>query len=174
MKVIFLDIDGVLNCLEDRVALGALGIEVPMHAVDKCKVGLVAWLCELTGAKVVISSTWRILFDVDWFKGFFEGNGWIDPPIIDKTIKCSSFRGDEVQEWVDKINKPTDEEFKYVILDDDSDFHDTQPLVLCDGTFGFTLREVVKAYDMLGPAEGVDVRKIEDLRSRVDPKRKYS
>lgn len=53
MKVIFLDIDGVLNCSETtaRSVYGAIGI-------DDEKVKNLAHIVEQTGAEIVLTSTW--------------------------------------------------------------------------------------------------------------------
>ena len=54
MKVIFLDIDGVLNCstTEDHAPGGAIGIE------RRC-VKALRLIVEATGAKIVLTSTWK-------------------------------------------------------------------------------------------------------------------
>lgn len=64
MKIIFLDIDGVLNnfqvCERQRKY-----IEDPMCEIDPVRVLMVKHLCEETGARIVISSSWQQLgFDV--------------------------------------------------------------------------------------------------------------
>lgn len=50
MKILFLDIDGVLNTDSDP----------PGDYIDPAKVALVDEVCRRTGARVVISSEWRI------------------------------------------------------------------------------------------------------------------
>ena len=53
MKVIFLDIDGVLNSLDCKEK-----IEGYLFVEDK-KIALLKELIDATGAKIVLSSTWR-------------------------------------------------------------------------------------------------------------------
>ena len=54
MKVIFLDIDGVLNCSKTRNPR-----KLP-YVVDKRLLALLKRMLKRTGAKIVLSSTWRI------------------------------------------------------------------------------------------------------------------
>ena len=58
MKVIFLDVDNVLNYVGCKYTLGN------MYFVDDEKLLLVKNLCDETNAKIVLSSTWR--------KGFYD------------------------------------------------------------------------------------------------------
>lgn len=62
MKVIFLDIDGVMNGSDEIVDLiknhGKNGIEATFPTDTKCK--LLKQLIDETGAKIVLSSTWRL------------------------------------------------------------------------------------------------------------------
>jgi hypothetical protein len=53
MKIIFLDVDGVLNTPK---LLKKFGLDF----IDDVAVALVAWIVKETGAKIVLSSTWRV------------------------------------------------------------------------------------------------------------------
>ena len=53
MKVIFLDVDGVLNCLTTTETINGWVF------VDDDKIKLVRYIMDKTGAVVVLSSTWR-------------------------------------------------------------------------------------------------------------------
>ncbi len=127
MKVIFLDIDGVLNvCYPDRDNYGRL---FHPEFVDNLR-----WIIEETGAKIVISSTWRFsglqVMKEMWEKRNLPGD------VIDITIDCYQYveegreefydkveRGHEIQHWLDEHQT---EVTNYVILDDDNDFLTTQ------------------------------------------------
>lgn len=50
-KIIFLDVDGVLNCRDY--------INDETNDIDPLKVQMIADLCDKTNAKVVITSSWR-------------------------------------------------------------------------------------------------------------------
>ena len=53
MKLIFLDVDGVLNCAASFTRRGN------PFPIDDNKVDLLAQIVEATGAELVLSSTWR-------------------------------------------------------------------------------------------------------------------
>ena len=120
MKIIFLDVDGVLN---NRKAFKQGKKDGFPHGVslvwDPDCVDRLNKIIEKTGAKIVVSSTWR-LYD-DAYKVLIEVMG-----IKGEFIGCTpdhmrmvqdSCRGNEISEWM-KENK---EEGPIVILDDDSD-----------------------------------------------------
>lgn len=108
--VIFLDIDGVLNNAETFVALGS-------NPLDPQAVRLFLGLVADTGAKVVLSSTWRIVEEaVDKLRR----NGILDAAHADwHTVWCvgGGHWGREIAEWLSRHFEVTN----YVILDDDSD-----------------------------------------------------
>lgn len=54
MKVIFLDIDGVLNCQSSKSHCGIF------VGIDDSKVKRLREIVDATGAKIVLSSSWRI------------------------------------------------------------------------------------------------------------------
>lgn len=130
MKILFLDVDGVLNCesyMKQEARGGIVGID-PFRAL------LIHRICEATGCKIVVSSSWRhSQKDMEQVK---EAVGPFN--VIDKTptihqegiYKYSRAelceRGHEIKAWMsewnrnlDDIKKPEIE--KYAILDDDND-----------------------------------------------------
>ena len=69
MKVIFLDIDGVLNT-PASIKLAPIFVEgAPtwygrhLHAFDKNCISALNKITDATKAKIVISSTWRLMFE---------------------------------------------------------------------------------------------------------------
>lgn len=117
MKILFLDIDGVVNCATTAQRhRGFIGIDPYMAIlVDRIK--------QATGCVVVLSSTWRL--DINSRKEVME--------------QCTSFiattprtflmeeespvgrlwshRGDEIKAWIDDNREDIDQ---YAILDDDT------------------------------------------------------
>lgn len=170
MKVIFLDIDGVLNSVEYSVGMQTNKRSMRIEDADPVKVGLLQFVCEQTDAKIVISSTWRIGRKVEWFDGFFSSFGWFQPPVIGLTPRRARIgsigRGDEINDWLDDHNDLNIEQ--YVIVDDDSDFYDDQPFVQTNGVYGLTLKETIKMIDVLGLGENAKPQSIEGLRQHVD------
>lgn len=123
MKVIFLDIDGVLNWVgsKDRIC-GFVGL-------DPTRIERFNRIIEAhPDAKIVVSSTWRhsrmpgVYEDFDGLKVLLKERG-LKGEIIDLTVKdyrlCS--RGSEIRQWVDDWEKDHPGEIlNYVILDDDT------------------------------------------------------
>ena len=116
-KIIFLDIDNVLNCRTTKEKIpvsGYLGIENRL-------VKILRKIADETGAKIVLTSTWK----EGWHKDYAKCKNWVkylrdelkkeDLEILDVTPeeKHWSNRGVSIKEWLAK-NK-TDE---YVIIDD--------------------------------------------------------
>lgn len=172
IKVIFLDFDGVLNnnvWIRERCAAGdqhlILTDVMPEH------VSLLNQIIERSGAKVVISSSWRHhygLFDNfsrtgrdsgDSLKAILERAGF-KGELIGRTpdgwpgIRFSEqrLRGKEIQAWLDEwhsMGKPRVEAF--VILDDSDDMahmRDTN-FVHTDEEKGLTQEDVEKALVIL-------------------------
>ena len=105
MKIIFLDVDGVLNSIQDRFSWT---IESDKHLI------LLACIVRRTDAKIVVSSSWRILDStLGVLKRRLED---FSMSIYGKT--CYSrhgIRGLEIKEWLDNHNDIE----SFVILDDE-------------------------------------------------------
>lgn len=117
MRVLFLDIDGVLNSTRTCVAHGGYPMELThTEAFDWVAIKLLQRLCDSSGIQVVLSSAWRLTHDhKDVAKAF-------DLPIIDRTPSLLGCRGDEIQHWLDNHVEVTN----YAILDDDPDMLESQ------------------------------------------------
>lgn len=151
MKVLFLDIDGVLVNRESLMK--ASGIHAKAHPA------CVAALNEIvskTGANVVVSSTWRH-FGLLKMKDFLSDWG-VKAKVLDCTpdltrkrgaIYSNVCRGDEIQAWLDGYDRYPVESF--VILDDDSDMNHLLPrLVKTEFERGLTMEDAARAIEMLG------------------------
>lgn len=148
LRVIFLDIDGVLSHFKSH------------WNIDPKKVALLEEVLKATGAKIVVSSSWRA--------GCRDGKDFVDKmftswrsqvsslkrdslfieSIIDVTDHHGSARGDEIQRWLDAHE---DEVETYVILDDDNDMLEEQlfNFVQTDGWYGMSDRTVALATQIL-------------------------
>lgn len=114
MRVLFLDIDGVLNSHRTVVALNGYPHDVTpagLAQFDMVAVALLRGLCKVGDIKVVLSSTWRL--DPNW-KDIGPALGL---PIISCTPSLVGPRGKEIEAWLN--HHP--EVDGYVILDDDAD-----------------------------------------------------
>lgn len=141
MKILFLDIDGVLN------SASVLHQKGRGDAICEKMVARVNQIIEATGCKIVISSTWRLLHKIDQLKQILITHGLSDV-IIDYTphLNYNRIRGDEIQLWLDshKVDK-------FVILDDNSDMGDDLINYLVQTTWNNGLEDshVQRAIDIL-------------------------
>lgn len=136
MKVIFLDVDGVLSSFGER---GLCSLRLDMFAE----------VVKQTGAEVVLSSTWR-------HPHCREQRMRLQRELGNRGVEFHSFtpmaaelpmRGDEIQTW---LNGHRREQVDFVILDDDpnDEMGNLKPhLVKCDGFTGLNqeiCNEIVK------------------------------
>jgi hypothetical protein len=160
MKIIFLDIDGVLNhevfyIERFEKCYDAGEIAYPYSEIDPKSVNNLNQLIKETGAEVVISSTWRHS-GINYCKDALEFHGFIGK-IIDKTPDLRSddcLRGNEILKWI-KDNEPLVGPYynftEYVILDDDSDmlYWQRNNFLLIDRFVGLTMGDVFRAKKIL-------------------------
>lgn len=129
MKILFLDIDGVLNNSKTQErCLGFTG-------VDKKLAGrLTKWLRDNTEVFIVLSSTWRIDPRM-WYAINDEGITWID-----KTDELNG-RSQQIARWLEAHPEVT----QYAILDDQDykwNFDQREFFVQTNGHYGLTDAEL--------------------------------
>jgi hypothetical protein len=153
MKIIFLDIDGVLNNKESAKLKKVSIPECPcwygreVHPFDKRCVERLNIITDLTGAKIVVSSTWRLMFEQapQVLVEHMQKMG-VTGEVIGQTPRGSGFRGEEIQTWLDE-HKDVEQ---FVIIDDDTDMlHLFSHLVQTRTTMGIEDEDVDKAITML-------------------------
>jgi len=149
MKVIFLDFDGVITI-------------PPKWNIRPEKIKWIKKIVDETGAKIVVSSSWRsnnLENTVKYIKGNKKPCSrnkmlyWLTDNIYDITPWFSdkkynsSGRGGEIQTWLDKHLEVEN----YIIIDDDSDMLDSQlyHFIQTDYQTGFTEHEYELAYRIL-------------------------
>lgn len=155
MAVIFLDIDGVL-CTPLSVRLDWI-FRRPMDRqfFDPIALGLLRRLVRRTGARVVLSSSWRYSFEdqdpftqkiMSNFCHTLQANG---TPVWDLAPILGRSKGEEIAAWL-AGHPGTD----YVILDDRADEFTAVPLlqprlVLVDSRRGFRRADCRRALALL-------------------------
>lgn len=144
MKIIFLDIDGVL-C--NRRSLMRKQRIKRMNMLDRDCVARLDALCAAGGkdVRIVISSTWRKYHPREDIAEHLEHHGLRHGLVHEdwRTIVLEGFRGDEIAEWLSRHPEVT----SFIILDDDSDFLDEQLPRHVQSSFepGFTEADLERA-----------------------------
>jgi hypothetical protein len=178
MKVIFLDIDGVMNCQEEMLAMleqnPKVHSRVDLPSPAKCK--LLKQLVDETGAEIVLSSSWRCSLNgiqevMDSLKPYNLSLVGVTPRCVSKSkFKDTIYenikprhcyyrnefcrdevedRGAEIAYWLLKHSDVTN----FVILDDESsDIIEWFPnnLVKTDLLNGLTEEKVLECIKILG------------------------
>lgn len=168
MKFIFLDVDGVLNCDTTEETINGWTF------VDNDKIKLIRHIMTKTGAKVVLSSSWR--------SGYYgletghsnEDESWGIPEYNALVERCgqlgvwffgctrwpeSSDRGKEIKEWILSQNENGNDAYKvdsFVILDDyDMNISTYFPdnFVHTNPSIGLTVADAEEAIAILGETE---------------------
>lgn len=154
MKILFLDVDGVMNSHRTAVGIGGFGYmakgilnmtDIEVRAAtkwDPVAVGMLKRLLKETRCKVVVSSVWRKGATLKELRWLFQAYGLPKSAVIGKTgSHRSGFRGREIRQWFADHRHLVIKD--YLILDDDSDFFKYQKprLVKTKHEIGFGFHE---------------------------------
>ena len=158
MKIIFLDIDGVLNTMSPEDDLPAAYSNSGVYYKDfndlpleRCVNNLNKILKE-TDAEIVISSTWRIIHSNISLMYIFFLCGIKPPFILGSTPRTGKKRGIEIAEWLKEHPKVE----RFVIIDDDSDMVDLMDhLIQIDSEVGLTEDDANKIIEILNADDQV-------------------
>ena len=151
LKVIFLDLDGVLNSFDNMRAMTVLSEDRSMdqwhfHYFDERCVRWLRYILKETGAKIVVSSTWR---SNPSFTNMWESRHMPDVIIGETPRSAHAFRGIEIRTWMESYG--LDKIFSYLIIDDDRDMlPEHKPhFVHVKGDTGLTMVEARKGIQIL-------------------------
>ena len=175
MKVLFLDIDGVLNsenwfayriyCVKNNmvnilmnfVDTDDRNIKHKLTMLDDRAIANLNRIIEETGCKVVLSSSWRSSIESEniftqnllKLKGFKYEFYDVTPRLWFSDF--STRRGEEIQLWMDKESKKNEIESFVILDDDDSDMLPEQMnnFIHVDGHVGLTDKDVFTAIEIL-------------------------
>ena len=160
MKLIFLDIDGVLN---NEVHYSKEAHEQrfkepgEVHDIDRHNVELLNELVANTGARIVISSTWRYGRTTAELQKILEDFGFKGEIIgVTPSLRFpGALRGNEIYRWLEEntavYGSPSSDFREYIILDDDSDMllWQANNFICVDSYTGLTPRNIYKAQRIL-------------------------
>lgn len=160
-SVLFLDVDGVLNS-RDYMKNRRHITRPTGHAIDAVTVPRLNAVTDRTGAKIVISSSWRLGFELPRLADILKTHG-VTGEIVGKTPRLleeigklddgspscrSRDRGHEIQAWLDEHPEVT----AFAIVDDNSDMaHLKDRLVQTSWETGLLDEHVERLVEMLGP-----------------------
>lgn len=148
IKVLFLDIDGVLNtdrqhwhCQMNGITpVDEFGYEFDHKAVDN-----LATILEETGAEIVISSSWKFL-GLQTLQKMWEDRK-LPGTILDITSDGKS-KGWEIDEWLMECESQVN---RYAIIDDENDILPKQlnHFVQTNSQFGITCKDAERVITIL-------------------------
>lgn len=154
-RVLFLDIDGVLNSDESftiyRAELKAKNKRWdPMHVSKELVSRLSRLLDALPDVEVVISSAWRHYMSVEEIRSFLSRNGLKrHDAIVGETPKFSlDRRGEEIERWIE-MNCGTLSGLTFAVVDDNSVGQMSYRCVYTNDIVGLTDADVDALIDML-------------------------
>lgn len=153
MKIIFLDIDGVLNYENCTARCGMY------YGIEDDKVTLLKQVVDATGAKIVLSSTWRLGMNngghrlaehAVYMNEKFSAQGLEIYDVTEELHRGGDFRGEEINEWLSRHPDVTE----WVVLDDEwfwdfNQYDIRQHLVHTSQYLGLTDEDVKEAIDIL-------------------------
>ena len=166
MKIIFLDFDGVLNSDEflNRVnsephGPGFGSMMFAISNIDPQALPYLDKIVDATGAKIVISSSWRAIWSWREIRQILQQAGFKNyTAVIDQTPRSTTgFRGKEIDDWFGMFREKrvvSPEEIpvqSYVILDDSTDFTTEQQshFVNTNPDVGLTEEDAAHAIEIL-------------------------
>lgn len=171
MKLLFLDMDGVVNTIEDKYCVS---LDIPMEILQgkdyhRCQfdprlvfnfIRLLEF-CKENNIHIVISSTWRMGTEVeDWNKFFNKHFGRtsgykLDNLVVGLTPVDGRDRGLQIQTELEVVDltQNTDKDLEYLIIDDDindiTPYHKAENIIKVDPTKGLdnnTLDKIFKKF----------------------------
>ncbi len=149
-KVLFLDVDGVLNNGEWAFKMHQQGVHVYKNdLLYEPSLEQLRRIVRTTGALIVVSSAWRQI--PSCYQHLLE---WLEKyglRVYGKTPYIGGDRGDDISAWFNR----NPGEWRYVILDDDDDMGEHLGcLVRTDFDRGLTEKEADLCIELLNRTDG--------------------
>ena len=112
MKVIFLDVDGVLNSNDYIEYTSKNNVKGILEEIDPKKIDMLKQVLNITGAKIVVSSSWRNIRKFEKLRELFFLYGI---RLDEKTPLIGNNRGLEIKQYLKEHANIE----QYIILDDE-------------------------------------------------------
>jgi hypothetical protein len=140
-KIIFLDIDGVMNSEKSTRQLGT------RYRFAKSNVAALNEILRQTDARLIITSSWREGLMLSEIVGHLERDGVLAGRVAGKTRFLQKARGLEIDGWLRSVPYAV---FSFVILDDrdDMEMHRAR-LVQINPQIGLGMTEAQRAIELL-------------------------
>lgn len=152
-KIIFLDVDGVLNSYRNVIADGGFPFpkgskpeQAPQHReenLDRLAIGMIRRLCAEFDARIVLHSTWRMHTDA------LEFGQRVDLPIIGSTDPNVG-KPRSIRDWL----RENPDVKNFIVIDDD-DMQQPKRQIVTSMFEGFQYRDYVAAQKKLSYADEV-------------------
>lgn len=116
MKVLFLDVDGVLNSAEWMKTGNLQGAQI--ESLDPTCVARLERVLSTTKCKIVLSSSWRHYVSIDVMQRWLHRRGAPSAEVIDRTPNdFKGWRGQEISDWLAEHHETS----RFAIVDDEDD-----------------------------------------------------
>lgn len=139
MKLLFLDIDGVMTN-DDRVIN-----DRQIYSFSKSCVDVLNQVLRTHDVKIILTSSWRTVFDAEKLNQMFTENGVIQTPAGQTPNISNLKRGLEIKKYLEKRN-PT----HFVILDDMEITGFPRNFILIDPAKGLNEEHIPMINEILG------------------------
>lgn len=150
-KLIFLDVDGVLNSDTYWMSLDEEE-KYSLRHLDRNAIKKLKRIVDKTGAEIVVSSTWR-KFNEDMCILATRLSAYGLDIMSETPVLYNKERGHEITAWFE--SHPEYKDAIYVILDDDADMNvHMDRLVKTDYIYGLTNSKAERAIEMLNEERG--------------------
>ena len=142
-RIVFLDFDGVLNSEQSTNTRGT------KYEFERSCVEALNLVLRQTGARIVITSSWRDNWTLRENAEFLERDGVVPGRVVGKTPSMERERGVEIDTWLRSAPYPVE---AFVILDDRDDMAmHRERLVRVNPRTGLRAAEARRAIEMLNP-----------------------
>jgi len=142
MKVVFLDIDGVMtsNSLNEEI-----NKSTSVYTFSKGCVNALNKILESHRSKIVLTSSWRTVFDVEKQCEIFSENGVVQMPYSQTIDLGYENRSEEIRQYISKQKNISN----FLILDDMEIIGFDDNFIRVDFNTGLTMEHIGKAIKIL-------------------------